>query len=360
MLIACFFFFKQKTAYEMLRSLVGSEMCIRDRSEGEQAQVNSTEAQREITRVKQEQERFEEKVLAKAKAERQELQTAMGELEGKLMVEMSKQQPLMEQVDTLRTDLVCAKKDRKEQEVLISQLHEIVKELKESREGMLASLSRDQDMNKHTVSSLERALEAEGIEHQKTSLTSGLKMVSWALRCVAFDGCKRVLVGWRENRVAERTMAKQQSSGLKLMCSVIARMRSSEMSRACVRWKQAQLAAVRSASAGMCAQLQTRLNDLLEEHDRVTEKLQKSEEERKRIQTALKEGNAEKQILVMEVENLKTVGEQLVSDLVATASEVFDELEASRGLTKHSSQPRQVGPTAQRIAQSSMRLKHSG
>ena len=29
-----FFFFKQKTAYEMLRSLVGSEMCIRDRGPG--------------------------------------------------------------------------------------------------------------------------------------------------------------------------------------------------------------------------------------------------------------------------------------------------------------------------------------
>eukprot|EP00658_Telonema_sp_P-2_P066890 TRINITY_DN5584_c0_g1_i4.p1 TRINITY_DN5584_c0_g1~~TRINITY_DN5584_c0_g1_i4.p1 ORF type:complete len:199 (+),score=76.97 TRINITY_DN5584_c0_g1_i4:24-620(+) len=29
-----FFFFKQKTAYEMLRSLVGSEMCIRDRDGG--------------------------------------------------------------------------------------------------------------------------------------------------------------------------------------------------------------------------------------------------------------------------------------------------------------------------------------
>src|SRR5665254_18904 len=27
-----FFFFKQKTAYEMLRSLVGSEICIRDRN----------------------------------------------------------------------------------------------------------------------------------------------------------------------------------------------------------------------------------------------------------------------------------------------------------------------------------------
>ena len=31
MLCLIFFFFKQKTAYEMLRSLVGSEMCIRDR-----------------------------------------------------------------------------------------------------------------------------------------------------------------------------------------------------------------------------------------------------------------------------------------------------------------------------------------
>ena len=30
-LYVLFFFFKQKTAYEMLRSLVGSEMCIRDR-----------------------------------------------------------------------------------------------------------------------------------------------------------------------------------------------------------------------------------------------------------------------------------------------------------------------------------------
>eukprot|EP01016_Furgasonia_blochmanni_P050345 TRINITY_DN7770_c0_g1_i10.p1 TRINITY_DN7770_c0_g1~~TRINITY_DN7770_c0_g1_i10.p1 ORF type:complete len:126 (+),score=10.63 TRINITY_DN7770_c0_g1_i10:2-379(+) len=28
----CFFFFKQKTAYEIMPSLVGSEMCIRDRN----------------------------------------------------------------------------------------------------------------------------------------------------------------------------------------------------------------------------------------------------------------------------------------------------------------------------------------
>ena len=33
-IIRGFFFFKQKTAYEMQRSLVGSEMCIRDRYRG--------------------------------------------------------------------------------------------------------------------------------------------------------------------------------------------------------------------------------------------------------------------------------------------------------------------------------------
>ena len=31
LVVVVVFFFKQKTAYEMLRSLVGSEMCIRDR-----------------------------------------------------------------------------------------------------------------------------------------------------------------------------------------------------------------------------------------------------------------------------------------------------------------------------------------
>ena len=36
-----FFFFKQKTAYEMLRSLVGSEMCIRDRPSGDQRALSA-------------------------------------------------------------------------------------------------------------------------------------------------------------------------------------------------------------------------------------------------------------------------------------------------------------------------------
>mgnify|MGYP007068863889 CR=1 FL=1 len=39
MLSCFFFFFKQKTAYEVLRSLVGSEMCIRDSADTDTAAV---------------------------------------------------------------------------------------------------------------------------------------------------------------------------------------------------------------------------------------------------------------------------------------------------------------------------------
>ena len=48
--VACyvllFFFFKQKTAYEMLRSLVGSEMCIRDRPKFVQLGIQAAESMR--------------------------------------------------------------------------------------------------------------------------------------------------------------------------------------------------------------------------------------------------------------------------------------------------------------------------
>ena len=44
MLVYWFFFFKQKTAYELLRSLVGSEMCIRDSSSSEQGRLAACHA----------------------------------------------------------------------------------------------------------------------------------------------------------------------------------------------------------------------------------------------------------------------------------------------------------------------------
>ncbi|CZR83229.1 hypothetical protein CDFC105_43926 [Clostridioides difficile] len=36
-----FFFFKQKTAYEIMPSLVGSEMCIRDRFTGKESELEA-------------------------------------------------------------------------------------------------------------------------------------------------------------------------------------------------------------------------------------------------------------------------------------------------------------------------------
>ncbi len=42
MMIILFFFFKKKTAYEMSASLVGSEMCIRDRTTRVSVLVNMT------------------------------------------------------------------------------------------------------------------------------------------------------------------------------------------------------------------------------------------------------------------------------------------------------------------------------
>ena len=49
-----FFFFKQKTAYEMLRSLVGSEMCIRDRNEVNQMSDEIFIQQKEIIKLNNE------------------------------------------------------------------------------------------------------------------------------------------------------------------------------------------------------------------------------------------------------------------------------------------------------------------
>ena len=46
-----FFFFKQKTAYEMLRSLVGSEMCIRDRARTIRIPVHMVESINKVHRI---------------------------------------------------------------------------------------------------------------------------------------------------------------------------------------------------------------------------------------------------------------------------------------------------------------------
>ena len=43
------FFFKQKTAYEMLRSLVGSEMCIRDSFQTDSSRILGSDEEKTLT-----------------------------------------------------------------------------------------------------------------------------------------------------------------------------------------------------------------------------------------------------------------------------------------------------------------------
>eukprot|EP00831_Metopus_contortus_P073044 TRINITY_DN6662_c0_g1_i1.p3 TRINITY_DN6662_c0_g1~~TRINITY_DN6662_c0_g1_i1.p3 ORF type:complete len:114 (+),score=35.57 TRINITY_DN6662_c0_g1_i1:3-344(+) len=49
-----FFFFKQKTAYEMQRGLVGSEMCIRDSKRGEQWYNSDQNEKKKLVELKRE------------------------------------------------------------------------------------------------------------------------------------------------------------------------------------------------------------------------------------------------------------------------------------------------------------------
>ena len=59
------FFFKQKTAYEVLRSLVGSEMCIRDSiSMVDELKEENTELKMEIAKLKLELRQTEAAVKA--------------------------------------------------------------------------------------------------------------------------------------------------------------------------------------------------------------------------------------------------------------------------------------------------------
>eukprot|EP00658_Telonema_sp_P-2_P060949 TRINITY_DN4971_c0_g1_i2.p1 TRINITY_DN4971_c0_g1~~TRINITY_DN4971_c0_g1_i2.p1 ORF type:complete len:419 (+),score=179.62 TRINITY_DN4971_c0_g1_i2:71-1327(+) len=75
-LVVFFFFFKQKTAYEMLRSLVGSEMCIRDREKD--ARIAALQRERDERAVGEEQ--------AKQELERSQAEAAdkITQLEGRL------------------------------------------------------------------------------------------------------------------------------------------------------------------------------------------------------------------------------------------------------------------------------------
>lgn len=288
------------------------------RANGQKSNSDSAEAMREAARMKTERAHFEEQVMARAQAERHEVLLQKSEIEGKLMAEMAKVEPLTNKNKALKSELNQLRQERREQDELITQLHTVVKELKGSREQVLGNLEQQQELSKHAVSRLEGALESAGVDHLRAEnkakahrRAAASKMLTGVMSRRAFGGARLRLFNWRQNLQQERG----------------------------------------SHAAGVTASLQERLATLISEHEQTLEELRASDSERHRLSVQLKETIAERQILVMEVENLKTVGEQLVSDLVATASEVFEELESSKARKAVQGGSR-AGPTADRLAKS--------
>eukprot|EP00656_Telonema_subtile_P000497 TRINITY_DN10232_c0_g1_i1.p1 TRINITY_DN10232_c0_g1~~TRINITY_DN10232_c0_g1_i1.p1 ORF type:complete len:433 (+),score=119.33 TRINITY_DN10232_c0_g1_i1:147-1445(+) len=319
------------------------------RAHGQKADSDSSEATREVARMKADRVQFEEKLSIKAQAERHELMLQKAGLEGKLQAEAAKNGPLLEQMDSLKGELLRLKHERGDQDELIAQLHEVVKELKHSRENALGHLSKEQALSKHAVTRLEGALESAGIDQVKAEekvktqgVSAGMKMVAGVIRRKIYCTARRGLLIWsqtlqdaqQEADSAQREHIAQSASralGFTRVKNSLARQCHGVLHSAYSTWSHNQIQEKSSYSSGVAGQLQVRLAELMDEHERTSEELRISDSERHRLHVQLKETIAERQILIMEVENLKTVGEQLVSDLVATASEVFDELESSRG-----------------------------
>lgn len=340
-------------------------------SQNQTATAEGNEAQRELDRMRREQKIFQERCLEKNQADRHQMMIQITELQGKLNVEEAKQQPLLEQVNELRSELVKLKHERTSQDELIAELHQAAKTLKHGQEIAMQDMARQDELAQHTVSQLETALESAGIQAQKAnkarvdaSMSTGMKLIAGEMRRMTFSAARNALVEWNMNKMcAEESAlrayqeglvtAGQQNLSLKLIKGVMSRLAKGLVLEALTNWQQNRLQQQGSAAQSISEQLQARLSSLMEEHQETLEALRVSDEERHRLQTQLKETNAERQILVMEVENLKTVGEQLVSDLVATASEVFDELQLprnERAIGVSSTIPN--GPTAKRIAKS--------
>eukprot|EP00658_Telonema_sp_P-2_P023484 TRINITY_DN19418_c0_g1_i4.p1 TRINITY_DN19418_c0_g1~~TRINITY_DN19418_c0_g1_i4.p1 ORF type:complete len:335 (-),score=113.89 TRINITY_DN19418_c0_g1_i4:214-1218(-) len=165
-LFVFFFFFKQKTAYEMLRSLVGSEMCIRDSHQAAGVVKEALAANKGI--------------LASTIAERDSCERKSSELgqrvetlELKLTVELRTQTELHEQLDSLTSEcnrweakvhILTAENGRMAQRipVLVAELERAVVKARRAQEVLVHALKEgvflrgDRDLSEGRVQDLLR------------------------------------------------------------------------------------------------------------------------------------------------------------------------------------------------------------
>eukprot|EP00658_Telonema_sp_P-2_P070143 TRINITY_DN59747_c0_g1_i1.p1 TRINITY_DN59747_c0_g1~~TRINITY_DN59747_c0_g1_i1.p1 ORF type:complete len:386 (-),score=149.97 TRINITY_DN59747_c0_g1_i1:200-1357(-) len=115
-----FFFFKQKTAYEMLRSLVGSEMCIRDRTGEELGQTASSLG----STLDQQQGQYADLVQMHEGllADKQQLASRCDGLEGQVREALAETRRLGSTETSLRTQLARTEKELEAARLATSQV----------------------------------------------------------------------------------------------------------------------------------------------------------------------------------------------------------------------------------------------
>jgi len=206
----------------------------------------------------------------------------------------------------------------------------------------------DEERNKTIVArmKLEEALSAATVQsrgaqkdRRSKCQSAGLKTIRQVLMTMRSTALNRALQAWifsmlqqrcREHVASSlsRESTATQSAGFRLVMEALNRFRRGALHISLSNWRVNQLDAEGRIAEAQKAMLGRQLDAVKDSEVEKDHNIRLLKEENTRLQQQLKEAAVQKQILIMEVENLKAVGEQLVSELVVTASELTTEFEA--------------------------------
>jgi len=265
------------------------------------------------------------------------------ELEGRLSSSEARLKPLTRQVETLQAENHTYKTESTEHEDLIADLHTLVREVQQEREAIVAAADLERKHEQATRSDLESHLGTKTEEHERavadrdrSKKSAGFKTMREILNRFRTKSLRCAMAGWELNFLKarskealdgalEETEVAKAGSGMRMVREAFKQWLKDAAIRAVNNWRVNQL-----DDEGRSVETQKLL---LGEQLAVAKALEASRiREHERLQDEnssliyqLKEANREKQVLFMEVENLKAIGEQLVSELVITAAEVSEE-----------------------------------
>ena len=295
------------------------------------------------------------------------------ELEGRLASSEARLKPLTSQVEQLQMENSTLKIERDEQEDLIADLHALVREVQQEREAIVAAADLERNQEQETRGKLEGSLEVMTERHEtahtdylKSRKRHGMTVMVEVIHRFKTKSLHSAMANFEANFVRgrgeealadanEEAEVAKAGSGMRMVRERLQAWLKDAAVRSVANWRLNQL-----DSEGRSIESQ-RL--LLAEKLAVAKALEASrireyermKDENLSLSSQLKESQREKQILFMEVENLKTIGEQLVSELVTTASEVSKEFSDFKRDSNRSSFKAPVSLSVNRISLRSTR-----